>query len=273
MAKINTGRNLPLAILVGVSLISLVILTLFINKFAFTFLAWAAVVIAGYEITNQLNIKLNLTISKSIVMFLISLFIFLPILFGQIAIIYAIISTIILLTIFISLSSPQNKIKDLKYSFFTVLYLGLFGSLAILMLLTKDGAQRVFMFIAITAISDTGGYFAGIIFGKTKLAPKISPNKSYEGLIGSIFFAIIFSIFVVPYFLDLSLIENIILGLVLAITGTIGDLFESYIKRKLSIKDFSTFLPGHGGMADRIDSLAFNSLFSFLLFGLFLGFM
>jgi len=60
VAKINTGRNLPLAILVGVSLISLVILTLFINKFAFTFLAWAAVVIAGYETTNQLNIKLNL---------------------------------------------------------------------------------------------------------------------------------------------------------------------------------------------------------------------
>ncbi|NBO79534.1 MAG: phosphatidate cytidylyltransferase, partial [Actinobacteria bacterium] len=77
---------------------------------------------------------------------------------------------------------------------------------------------------------------------------------------------------IAPFFLDLNTTEAVIVGLVLALTGTAGDLFESFVKRNLKIKDFSSLLPGHGGMADRIDSLAFNSLSSFLLFGFFLGF-
>ena len=104
------------------------------------------------------------------------------------------------------------------------------------------------------------------------MAPKISPKKSYEGLIGSVLVSVVASIFITPLFLDLDLTKAVILGLVLPITGTFGDLFESYVKRNLKIKDFSSLLPGHGGMADRIDSLAFNSLVSYLLFGIFLGF-
>jgi phosphatidate cytidylyltransferase len=141
-----------------------------------------------------------------------------------------------------------------------------------LMLNQSDGAERIFIFIALTALSDTGGYFSGILFGKHKLAPKISPKKSYEGLFGSIFLSGLASILITPLFLDLNIFESIILGLVLPLTGTAGDLFESYVKRNLNIKDFSSLLPGHGGMADRIDSLAFNSLFSYLIFGIFLGF-
>ena len=132
--------------------------------------------------------------------------------------------------------------------------------------------KRVFIFIALTALSDTGGYFSGIFFGKHKLVPKISPKKSYEGLIGSVLVSVVASIFITPLFLDLDLTKAVILGLVLPITGTFGDLFESYVKRNLKIKDFSSLLPGHGGMADRIDSLAFNSLVSYFLFGIFLGF-
>jgi phosphatidate cytidylyltransferase len=151
-------------------------------------------------------------------------------------------------------------------------YLGIFGSLAMLMLRTEDGAGRVFLFIAITALSDTGGYLTGIVIGKHRIAPNISPNKSYEGLVGSIVFASLFASLIGPRFAEIQFIEGLIIGVVLAISGTVGDLFESSIKRKLGIKDFSTLIPGHGGMFDRLDSLAPNALMSFLLFGLFLGF-
>ena len=105
-----------------------------------------------------------------------------------------------------------------------------------------------------------------------KRQPNISPNKSYEGLVGSIVFAALFASFIGSKFVEIQFSEGLIIGVVLAISGTVGDLFESSIKRKLGIKDFSTLIPGHGGMFDRLDSLAPNALMSFLLFGLFLGF-
>lgn len=270
MAKIKTGRNLPKAITVGFILIGLVVLTLFINKFAFTFLALAAVLLAGYEVTKQLNKVKRVNLSTFLNLILISIFILFSTLFEETGFIYAFILSIILSLIY---SYSQKKIKQTFYfSNSVVLYLGIFGGLAMLMLNQADGAERIFIFIALTALSDTGGYFSGILFGKHKLAPKISPKKSYEGLLGSLVLSTVASIFITPFFLDLNTIEAVIIGLVLALTGTAGDLFESFVKRNLKIKDFSSLLPGHGGMADRIDSLAFNSLFSFLLFGYFLGF-
>ena len=270
MGKIKTGRNLPIAILVGLILISLVVLTLFINKYAFTFLALAAVLLAGYEVTSQLNNVKKINLSIFLNLSLISIFIIFSVLFEELGFFYALILSLIFIIVY---SYSQNKFKQtLQFSISTVLYLGIFGGLAMLMLNQSDGAERIFIFIALTALSDTGGYFSGILFGKHKLAPKISPKKSYEGLLGSIFLSALSSILITPLFLDLNLIESIILGLVLPLTGTAGDLFESYVKRNLNIKDFSSLLPGHGGMADRIDSLAFNSLFSYLIFGIFLGF-
>ncbi|MFZ9213103.1 MAG: phosphatidate cytidylyltransferase [Candidatus Nanopelagicales bacterium] len=270
MGKIKTGRNLPIAILVGLILISLVVFTLFINKYAFTFLALAAVLLAGYEVTSQLNDVKKINLSIFLNLSLISIFIIFSVLFEELGLFYALILSLIFIFVY---SYGQKKFKQtLQLSSSTVLYLGIFGGLAMLMLNQSDGAERIFIFIALTALSDTGGYFSGILFGKHKLAPKISPKKSYEGLLGSILLSVLASISITPLFLDLNLLESIILGLVLPLTGTAGDLFESYVKRNLNIKDFSSLLPGHGGMADRIDSLAFNSLFSYLIFGIFLGF-
>lgn len=270
MGKIKTGRNLPKAIIVGLFLIGLVVLTLFINKYAFTFLALTAVLLAGYEVTTQLIKIKKVSISVFINLVLISIFILFSAIFEEIGFVYA----LILAVIFSLLYSYSQKLfkQTFLFSISTIFYLGIFGGLAMLMLNQADGAERVFIFIALTALSDTGGYFSGILFGKHKLAPKISPKKSYEGLLGSVLLSIVASIFISPFFLDLNLIESVIIGLVLPLTGTAGDLFESFVKRNLKIKDFSALLPGHGGMADRIDSLAFNSLFSYLLFGIFLGF-
>ena len=163
MAKVKTGRNLPNAIIVGLGLIGLVVLTLFINKYAFTFLALAAVLLAGYEVTNQLNKVKKLSLSPFLYLVVISIFILFSVLFEELGFVYALIFGVISILIY----SYTKKIfkKTFIFSISTVLYLGIFGGLAMLMLNQTDGAERVFIFIALTALSDTCGYFSGIFFG------------------------------------------------------------------------------------------------------------
>ena len=273
MSKIKTGRNLPLATLIGLLLITLVVASLFIYKYVFIILALIALLLGAREFTNQWSKTKNVPIS----FLLVSLSI---IAMTILAAAYGINGLLISYLIAILLNAFYSLFKSKKVDFskifwvttFVISYLGIFGSLAMLMLRVEDGASRVFLFIAITALSDTGGYLTGIVLGKHRLAPNISPNKSYEGLIGSIIFASLFAGIIGPRFLDITSVQGVIIGIVLAFSGTLGDLFESGIKRKLGIKDFSTLIPGHGGMFDRLDSLAPNALMSFLLFGYFLGF-
>jgi len=273
VSKIKTGRNLPVATLIGLFLITLVIASLFIYKYVFIILALTALLLGAREFTNQWSKTKNVPISFLLVSLSIIAMTISAALSGinGLLISYLI---VILLNAFYSIS--KSKKVDFSKIFwvttFVISYLGIFGSLAMLMLRVEDGASRVFLFIAITALSDTGGYLTGIVLGKHRLAPNISPNKSYEGLIGSIIFASLFAGIIGPRFLDITSVQGVIIGIVLAFSGTLGDLFESGIKRKLGIKDFSTLIPGHGGMFDRLDSLAPNALMSFLLFGYFLGF-
>ena len=273
MSKIKTGRNLPLATLIGLILITLVIASLFIYKYVFIILALTALLLGAREFTNQWSKTKNVPIS----FLLVSLSIIAMTISAALSGINGLLTSYliaILLNLFYSIF--KNKKVDFSNIFwvttFVISYLGIFGSLAMLMLRVEDGASRVFLFIVITALSDTGGYLTGIVLGKHRLAPNISPNKSYEGLIGSIIFASLFAGIIGPEFLDITSVQGVIIGIVLAFSGTLGDLFESGIKRKLGIKDFSTLIPGHGGMFDRLDSLAPNALMSFLLFGYFLGF-
>lgn len=123
-----------------------------------------------------------------------------------------------------------------------------------------ESFNLLLMVIISTYACDTGAYFAGTFFGKHKLIPEISPNKTVEGAIGgfivSLLFSTVFSIFV----LNLSLLKTIISATVIALAGQIGDLAFSTLKRKFHIKDFGTIFPGHGGILDRIDSLLFSLL-------------
>ncbi|SPL69010.1 phosphatidate cytidylyltransferase [Acinetobacter stercoris] len=106
--------------------------------------------------------------------------------------------------------------------------------------------------------ADSGAYFIGRKFGKRKLAPDVSPNKSVEGLIGGIVTVIVVIITVQFVYLNLSFAQNIlflILSILTAFSSVLGDLFESMIKRRAGVKDSGRVLPGHGGVLDRIDSL------------------
>jgi phosphatidate cytidylyltransferase len=122
------------------------------------------------------------------------------------------------------------------------------------------GGWVLLMVMAITFLSDTGGYFAGRFLGRHKLYPAISPKKTVEGLIGGLVLAVVAAFISRAFFPGLghlSVVDCLVLGVVGALFAVTGDLFESMLKRAYGVKDSGTLIPGHGGALDRIDGLLF----------------
>ncbi|MDD2446097.1 MAG: phosphatidate cytidylyltransferase [Tissierellia bacterium] len=118
-----------------------------------------------------------------------------------------------------------------------------------------EGTKYIWLIFIIAFGTDTCAYFAGNMFGKKKLSPEISPNKTVEGSIGGIFGSVILTL-IYSVLVDISLIsEVIILTLFTSIIAQIGDLIASKIKRITGIKDYGNLIPGHGGILDRFDSI------------------
>lgn len=141
------------------------------------------------------------------------------------------------------------------------------GLHAMLVIRNQYGFQYVILLALATYGSDTGAYFTGVLFGKHKLIPRLSPKKTIEGSIGGIILGTLLSVGYASYlgYLDSNMIL-IPAFFVLTITGQIGDLVFSAVKRHFGVKDYSNLLPGHGGILDRIDSIVFNCVvFSFFL--------
>lgn len=121
------------------------------------------------------------------------------------------------------------------------------------------GLAWILTVILVTWLSDTGAYMVGRSFGKRKLIPLVSPNKTWEGLIGGLVAATITGVLCAWLFgLDINLFLAAAVGLIIAVVGVIGDLTESLIKRQAGVKDSGTLIPGHGGMLDRLDALLFT---------------
>jgi len=121
--------------------------------------------------------------------------------------------------------------------------------------------EIIFGCLFILWASDTGAYFAGTFFGKRKLFERISPKKSWEGFFGGAALALIFTYGLSEFFHSLSFLQWFIIGLIIIVGGTFGDLVESLLKRSIEIKDSGTILPGHGGFLDRFDGLLISAPF------------
>lgn len=162
-------------------------------------------------------------------------------------------------------------LRDATAAVFATCYIPFLGGFIALMLAADDGAWRVLTVIAVTVANDTGGYAAGVFFGKTRLAPIVSPKKSWEGLAGSYVAACAVGVGMMLGPLDGPWWAGLLLGVAGVSVATLGDLAESLLKRDLGVKDMGDLLPGHGGVLDRVDSLLFAAPVAFGVFYWVLG--
>ncbi|MGF1770592.1 phosphatidate cytidylyltransferase, partial [Enterovibrio makurazakiensis] len=122
------------------------------------------------------------------------------------------------------------------------------------------GSLGMLLFLLIfTQLNDVSQYVSGKCFGKRKIIPKVSPNKTWGGFIGGGVTVVILSYFAAPYLTPLTPLEGMVAGLIISVSGFIGDLVISSVKRDLKIKDTGHLIPGHGGILDRVDSLMFTA--------------
>jgi phosphatidate cytidylyltransferase len=154
---------------------------------------------------------------------------------------------------------PQDFVKSATATTLALIYLPFLAGFLILLARPDDGLARVMTFVVLVGCNDTFGYLVGVIFGKHPLVPKISPKKSWEGLVGSIIFTSIGGALSFYYILDLQWWIGALVALMIVFTATSGDLIESAMKRDLSLKDMGSLLPGHGGMLDRLDSVLLSA--------------
>ncbi|WAC94441.1 phosphatidate cytidylyltransferase [Mycobacterium sp. Aquia_213] len=149
----------------------------------------------------------------------------------------------------------SNYLRDASATVFLAAWVPLFASFGVLLVYPHDGAGRVFCLMITVVASDTGGYAIGALFGKHPMVPAISPKKSWEGFTGSLVFGITAAILTATLLAGKPAWIGALLGLVLVLSCTLGDLVESQVKRDLGIKDMGRLLPGHGGLMDRLDGV------------------
>lgn len=151
----------------------------------------------------------------------------------------------------------ENFVRTASASTLALIYLPFLAGFLILLARPHNGLERVMTLVVLVGCNDTFAYLTGVLIGKHPLAPKISPKKTIEGLIGSVIFTVIGGAVAFNYILGLDWWLGAIAGILTVFTATSGDLIESALKRDMAIKDMGTLLPGHGGIMDRLDSVLF----------------
>jgi phosphatidate cytidylyltransferase len=166
-------------------------------------------------------------------------------------------------------SSPRKLGSDILAGIFIQAYAVFLGSFTVLLTGEPDGQWWTLALLVVVISTDTGAYVSGLLLGKHKMAPRISPKKTWEGFVGSILAALIAGVLVALFMIHVSVWVGLLFGFTLALVSTLGDLTESLIKRDLGIKDISNWLPGHGGLLDRLDSVLPSAAVAYALFLLF----
>ncbi|AXI74311.1 MULTISPECIES: phosphatidate cytidylyltransferase [Streptomyces] len=270
--KKRAGRDLRAAIGVGVGLGAVIVASLFFVKAIFVGVIALAVVVGLWELTSRLREQKG--INAPLV----------PLAVGGAAMVVAgyargaegawvaMALTALAVLVWRMTEPPEGYLKDVTAGVFAAFYVPFLATFVAMMLTSDDGPWRVLTFLVLTVVSDTGAYAVGWRFGTHKLAPRISPGKTREGLLGAVSFAMVAGALCMEFLIDGgSWWQGLLLGLAVAVSATLGDLGESMIKRDLGIKDMGTLLPGHGGIMDRLDSLLPTAPVVWLLLVLFVG--
>jgi phosphatidate cytidylyltransferase len=266
--RTRTGRNLPVAVAIGVALGGLALVTLFTVKATFLAYMGAVVAVGLWELRHVLadrgiSIPLIPIVAGGAAMFTLAYW------YGAQPALAALAVTVLVLMAWRLPGGPAGYLRDLTASVFTLAYLPMLGVFVPLMLSAPDGARRTLIFLLLAVCSDVGGYFAGIFTGRHPMAPGISPKKTWEGFGGSVAACLAAGAITLPLLLHAHVWQGLILGAVAVAAATLGDLVESMIKRDLEIKDMGRIFPGHGGAMDRLDSLVFVAPVTWLLLAVF----
>ena len=254
----KAGRKLFPSIAVGLTLLGLVIASLAFQRVLFLPLAIAAIIRGVWELGQALD-RANIEISVPTISFC------------AVAIMTsAWVKDVTGLAVATAISIPfllisglpkghHNFVKNATATVFATIYLPFLAGFLIVMAKPDDGLARVMTFVIVVGCNDTFGYIFGVLLGKHKLAPAISPKKTWEGLIGALIFSILGGGLMLSLLFEKHWLVGAAIGVAAVFTATCGDLIESAIKRDLDLKDMGAILPGHGGMLDRLDSVLLSA--------------
>jgi phosphatidate cytidylyltransferase len=258
----RVGRNLILATLIGVVLGGAMIASLIFYKELFMIVAFVIVGFTAFELAEALR-RGGRNVPR------------IPVLISAVAVVpaafywdaggqwLATLGGIAFITLWrlAMLAFPRHRaprnvvLGDIGGGFLIQVYVVFLASFAVL-LVTQDGGQWwALAFLLLVISADTAAYASGLSFGKHPMVPSISPKKTWEGFIGAAIVCIGVGVLLAVFMLGADWWFGPIFGVVILITATFGDLAESLIKRDLGIKDMSSWLPGHGGFLDRLDSI------------------
>ncbi|WP_346769167.1 phosphatidate cytidylyltransferase [Planctomonas sp. JC2975] len=272
----RTGRNLIFAILIGLVGGALLLVSLIFIKELFMVFAAAVAGSAGFEFATALRIaglrvpRVALTV-VGVALVPAAYYLHAPGLW------LVALGGILVLWIWrlVELISRAQRVagaallRDLVASALAILYVPFLACFTVVLVAQPNGQWWTLAALILVVAVDTGAYAAGLSFGRHPMAPTISPKKTWEGFAGAAIVALVTGVILAVFMLHTPFWFGLIFGALLLLTATMGDLVESLIKRDIGIKDMSSWLPGHGGFLDRLDSILPSVALAYVLYVVF----
>ncbi|MEO6506094.1 MAG: phosphatidate cytidylyltransferase [Terrimesophilobacter sp.] len=272
----KTGRNLPLAILIGLALGGSMLVSLLVIKSLFMIVAAVLVGFTAFELAKALrfagrDVPRWPTVIAALATVPAAFYLgdqgkWLVTLGGVLFVALWRVADLVRPT---HRGSASAVWADIAAGTFVQVYVPFLAGFAVLLTAKPSGQWWTMAFLIVVVVVDTGAYATGMSFGKHKMAPRISPKKTWEGFAGSAVAGLIAAVLLSVFMLRMPIWFGFVFGATMLFTATVGDLMESLIKRDLGIKDISTWLPGHGGFLDRMDSILPSALAAYILFLIF----
>jgi phosphatidate cytidylyltransferase len=250
------GRDLPIAIVVGVALAGAFLGSLFWHPAAFSVVIGLLTVVAYAEAAHVLR-PIGVRIDAPILVVATTVMLLGAYQAGHagqaVGVAVLLVGGVLWL---LSDAARRDVVRRLGTMLLFGLWIGFLASYGVLLVNRDEGAIVTLGVIGAAIFSDIGGYAFGVRFGRRRIAPSVSPNKTWEGLLGGLLVAILLAIVVLPLSSELfGVLDAAVLALVSGSAAFVGDLIESMIKRDLGVKDLGDLLPGHGGVLDRVDGI------------------